>query len=195
MNPYKMSRMNCGFASVALIILLFCGCSASETGSDENSVRKTAAFFDLDDWFQNEAKRLSALDSVIRTITLDGRSETKSVAIADWKQELRPFIYSDINRAGWADRYAGDTILSLDKKIRAIHYQALDEKLRVREIDIQFGVEGKVRRIEIAKKRKSLIVENEQQLTYIPEEGYSLMNSQSTPISNKQEMKISVKWE
>lgn len=190
-----MTRMNCGFACGAFIILLLCGCSASEAGSDEKTDRKTSAFFDLDDWFQQEAKRLSVLDSVVRTIVLDGRSETKSISIDDWKQELKPFIYSDINRAGWSDRYSGDTILSLEQKPRVIHYQALDEKLRVREIDIQFGAEGDVRRIEITKKRKSLIVENEQQLTYIPAEGYSLMNTQSTPISNKQEMQISVKWE
>ena len=127
---------------------------------------------------------------------MDGKEETHIVDQIDWEKELRPFIYSDINRVGWTDRYSADTIPDAVGKTLQMHYKALDDQLRVREIRIFFRPKmEKVEKILITKKRSSLIVENEQRLTYLPDEGYILVNRQSTPIFGKKELRIAVDWQ
>lgn len=191
------------FPVMSLIFLLLAsllsslGCSSGNQEQKEQSANRQSAFYSLENLFVTEALRLASYPSVSRTVVLNGKSERQTIdkAQIDWEKELRPFIYSDINRAGWSDRYAGDTLLDDRGQLMEIHYQALDDRLRVRDIHISFEpYERQVTKVEVFKTRNSLIIDNEQQLTYIPATGYVLVNRQSTPISGEQELIVEVEW-
>src|SRR3984885_7484653 len=85
--------------------------------------------FDLSGYMKRDAARLQKLNKpVIKTVYHNGTTETKTVHIANWEQELGLFIDADINKPTWKSNY---DVIAEDSLLR---YTAKDSSVKVREI-------------------------------------------------------------
>jgi hypothetical protein len=172
----------------------------------------TTPLFDLKGFLDNEiATHLKDVKTVKKTVTVNGKTETKEVAIKDWKEELKPFFNSDINRPAWRDKYK---VLNLnqDKDYDTIffnkQYDALDKNLKTQRIELGFGVEYKVivdkymNRIDtIAQMQASQVsvfntgnsgINQSYQLLSYDQNGYTIISKQKLIGTNEDKIKIEV---
>lgn len=86
-------------------------------------------FFSLNTYFKQQARKLTKANfDVVKTVSRNGESETKTVKIENWPGELSVFSESDINKPAWQRSYK--TTVSGDYTI----YKALEPDLKTREI-------------------------------------------------------------
>ena len=87
----------------SILIGFFTACQVNDTPQYSAN---SNPLFDLKNFFDNEIKtHLKDVKKVKKTVTVNGKSETKEVDIKDWHEELKPFFNSDINRPAWRDKY------------------------------------------------------------------------------------------
>ncbi|MDX1941398.1 MAG: hypothetical protein SFU99_12650 [Saprospiraceae bacterium] len=174
------------------LILLANACQSekNETQQAENEV--ILMFFDLKGYFNSEVKRLNQEKlTVSKKVAINGENEEKTLNTLDFAKELDVFIKSDINRPDWTDKYEIDSTLQ-DGKLTRLQYQALNEKLRTREIFIEFA-NNQVQKIHILNGGNSIVAGSQQELTYLPKEGYTIKSRQYTMLSKDKELSIEVR--
>jgi hypothetical protein len=87
---------------IVFLLLLFSNCKNETPQYSKN----LTPLFDLKGFLDNEiATHLKDVKKVKKTVTVNGKTETKEVVIKDWKEELKLFFNSDINRPAWRDKY------------------------------------------------------------------------------------------
>ncbi len=109
------------FAVLALILnLLSC--------KPEVEQRK-ASYFSLSSYFLKKAQQYAKADfKVLKTVSRNGDTETKTVKITNWPGELSVFSESDINKPSWRNSYK----ITVSGKFTI--YKALEPDLKTREI-------------------------------------------------------------
>ncbi len=178
------------FFLMITILLNACQPSAKQQAADQ---AMPLAFFDLKGYFQKEIQRLNQeKPAVTKTVAVNGKSEEKRLQTLDFKEELGVFIQSDINRPDWTDKYRIDSTLQ-DGQLAALRYQALEDKLRTRKIDIHF-FNGKVSEIHIINGGNNIVAGSEQELTYRPRQGYNIRSRQYASLSKDKELSIEVRF-
>jgi len=149
-----------------VIVLLFSSCSSS----NEGQAQKQLYFFDLAGYFEQQASSLKG-KQVVKTVSKNDASETKTLVIENWGQELQLFTESDINKAAWKDSYKKD--LTATKLI----YTTTDPELKIQKIEISF--KNKVpRKIVIDTKSKNLLYHTSETLIFIPDSLYQITKHQ-----------------
>lgn len=150
-------------------------------------------FFDLKGFFEAEAASLNAEKmNVQKTIRHNGKEETQVTQIADWKEELRMFSDSDINRPAWREKYSLDST-DLGDGLTLLHYKAIDKTLTTQVLDVKKR-KDKVHSILIVNKISNDIYESQQYLTYIPNQSYTIEKIQDVVLFDKDEYNIQVKY-
>jgi hypothetical protein len=101
---------------IIFLLLIFSNCKnetpSRKDGMQAQNSKNTTPLFDLKGFLDNEiATHLKDVKKVKKTVTVNGKTESKEVEIKDWKEELKPFFNSDINRPAWRDKYKVDTIV------------------------------------------------------------------------------------
>jgi hypothetical protein len=128
--------------------------------------------FDLRGLLTKDAAKLNKLNpAVIKTVTHNGVSETKTVHIPDWAQELSLFIDADINKPSWKSNYKVNDEDSL------LVYHAKDPDQKVQELIIKRNKQ-KVSWILIYTRTKNKLYYSAQRLTYFPDSLYRIDMSQ-----------------
>jgi hypothetical protein len=180
----------------------------------------TTPLFDLKGFLDNEiATHLKDVKTVKKTVTVNGKTETKEVAIKDWKEELKPFFNSDINRPAWRDKYKVEEVKNIAKKsspdnplsslrygyiYNDIPYSSLksyitkDKNLKTKEISEFTSYEYKDTTIE----HKGILIENlENNSIFISKQNllynkhlYSIESIQTSFLGNKDTIIISVEY-
>lgn len=174
-------------------IMVLSACQQQERAR-ETAVNDLNRFYDLKGFFEKEVERLREMGPFTKTVSFQDSTETQQVDSLALPISLRPFMQSDINRAAWVDQYSVDSLLADDGRLRELHYQAQEQDLRVREIRLFFERNSTPEKILIEKGRESLTVDSRQRLTYIPKEGYVIVNFQDTPLSESRKMSVDVRW-
>lgn len=148
-------------------------------------------FFDLKGYFDKEIQRLNAAEpKVQKKVTLNDKVEEKQFDHLDFAVELAVFEQSDINRRDWMDKYRADSTF-VNSTLTAIRYTSLDNKLRTRQLDVEFE-QNKVSKIHILNGAKTMVAGSQQELTYLPTEGYFIQSLQHTAISKDRVLRIDV---
>jgi hypothetical protein len=151
------------------------------------------AFFDLKSFIQQEIEHLKKMKMVEKTVTVNGKSETKKVAIANWEEELTPFINSDINRPAWKDKYRlNEGLIAQEGKYK--RYEATDENLKTQVLGIKFSDDDKILTVYIENKEDSAVSAAQQKLTYNVGKGYKIESLQKTLTSKEDNVIIEVKF-
>lgn len=175
---------------IGFLLLLCCIVLACET--KDLSQLPEVAFFDLKAYFKTEQSELDKIKKVRKTVNVDGVLESKTVEIngVDFEEELALFVDSDINKVSWLDQYETESLME-NGKIKQLRYIAKKEQLKTQKLTVHF--EGSVvDSIHILRKTSSIAAQLEQELTYLPNQGYRITSRQQTTMSDENEIALDV---
>lgn len=173
-----------------LLLLISC-----QSQSEQNASAKAfePVYFDLKGYFEQEVDRLENADMTVRKrVSVDDKSEEKELNSLDFAQELEVFTKSDINRPDWVGKYQVDSVFQ-NNELAKIEYQALDEQLRTRRINVEFA-NGSVAKIFVRNGGNSKVAGSEQELTYLPDSGYTIASRQYTVLAKDDHLQIEVRF-
>ncbi|HZY36250.1 MAG TPA: hypothetical protein VFE53_06355 [Mucilaginibacter sp.] len=161
MSWYKYSSKNAAGLILGFVLLV---CTPACKPHIENN-----GAFDLSGFIKKDAARLKKLNRpVVKTVYHNGVTETKTVHIDNWEQELGLFIDADINKPTWKSSYYVTSEDSL------LVYRAKETDLKVRYLLINHDKQ-KVKWILIyTKTPKNHLYLTTQKLVYFPDSLYSI---------------------
>lgn len=178
------------FFALVFFVTLFSACR-QEVVPNSQIINNNIFFFDVKGYFEQEIQRLkTARPKVYKKVAVNDDQEEKEIDNVDFDKELAVFIESDINRIDWKDKYRVDSTLQ-NQQLTAIRYTAQDDKLRTRQLDVEFQ-NGKVSKVFIQNGGKTMIAGSQQELTYLPEKGYFIQSKQRTAISKDRVLRVEV---
>jgi hypothetical protein len=162
------------YSSVTGVVLLLCFSYACKPEIKETGAQ--VKFFDLKEYFKNEANRLARLNTGInKSVAHNGATQSKKVKITNWARELNLFTESDINKPAWSRSYY------VDSTATSITYKAKYPELKTRYITIcKEG--GKVTAIEIENDTHNILYNTTEKLTYMPEAFYLIEKTQKVKV-------------
>jgi hypothetical protein len=202
---------------IIFLLLIFSNCKnetpSREDGMQAQNSKNTTPLFDLKGFLDNEiATHLKDIKKVKKTVTVNGKTETKEVEIKDWKEELKPFFDSDINRPAWMDKYNTlnlDKFENYDTVFFKRQFNAIDKNLKTQRIEIAFEVALKIRvdkstnkidtfaqmgypsQVSVFNIGNSAINKSNQLLSY-DGNGYTIISKQKLIGTNEDKVKIEV---
>ena len=149
-----------------IIVLLFSGCSSAT----EEQANKQQYFFDIAGYFERQASTLKG-KKIIKTVSKNETSETKTLTIENWEQELQLFTDADINKAAWKNSYKKDSTAN------KLTYTTSDPELRVKNISIEFK-NSKPAKLVINTESENLLYHTKEMLLFIPDSVYQITKHQ-----------------
>ncbi len=165
-----------------LVVIVFAVCAISCGKANKESVPH---YFDIAGYFKQEQWRLNRENpAILKTVSAEGKEQTKTIGNIQWKKELELFRESDINKPGWKDRY---TIVEKDS---TISYYANDDKLPTRRVVVSFNSQKKPVRIQIEHKISNGLYNSSDTLEYVKDQYYSIHKSQDVRVIGKQDYKV-----
>lgn len=151
-------------------------------------------FFDLEAYIEGQISGLNQEQPKVRkTISVEGQRETQQFDSLDYRTELKTFLNSDINRKAWVDKYKADSTFE-GSQLKQVAYTATGEDLKTRLLRVQYE-QGKVSDIYIENRTNSIVADVRQDLHFQPGQGYRLVTTQETVLSEEQEIEVEVKWQ
>lgn len=169
---YNMNKKYCSAVMVLALTALFLSCA--DTPKEKVSA---ATYFDIPTYFKEEVARLTLEKPLIeKTVVKDSLSETKSLQIADWENELSSFVSIDLNKPV----YAG--VLKRDSTANRIVITSTDPKLDLVQIEIQYGENSEPTAFRIQRHVQNSLFETQETLFYAKDKEYSLEKQQSIRI-------------
>jgi hypothetical protein len=175
---------------IIFLILMFSNCKNEAPQYSKN----TTPLFDLKGFLDNEiATHLKDVKKVKKTVTVNGKTETKEVVIKDWKEELKPFFNSDINRPAWRDKYMvekkmGDTIGYFQS------YQRIIDNLKTKNLAVHFNDAQQPLSVSLENDESSAIGTSKQAMKFIANKQYSIESIQTSFLGNNDTITISVEY-
>lgn len=141
-------------------------------------------YFDIKGYFEKEVNRLSNQSVIIeKSVAINGNAEIKKVKIADWKQELNPFIKADINKDSWRGSFRFSS--TADEKI----YISNDLKIPVKKVVIK-EKDNQLQSIKIFLTSKNDLYMSQDTLYYVPDSVYVIKKSQKIKLLDKKNYEI-----
>ncbi|SEQ72174.1 hypothetical protein [Neolewinella agarilytica] len=171
------------------LLPLFFACTpdSAEVSSDK------AAFFDLRSYVNEEVDRLTSRKTkVTKTITLNGKTETKELDDLNFANDLRVFREADINKPAWLEKYETKR-KALSGSHQITTYEALDSNLVTRQLLVEEDL-GEVTRITIQRKTGTVLSNGNHWLEYVPATGYSMTTRQKNRFGEDVDARIVVDW-
>ena len=178
-------------AQLLLYTSFLLGFMACQTSVSEHSLQVKAPFFDLANYFNQEAQRLQqANPMVLKKIYQNDSLQQKRTRITNWNKELLLFEKSAINDDKYKDQYTVDSSY-YDNGRLLIHIEAKDKALYTQVIDIELLEESLVS-ILILNKVSNPVYETQHILSYSPGLNYSIKKLQKVRFSPQEEYHIEV---
>ena len=179
---YKSRR----FLNLAFTFALLPGFIISACKPDIKETGAGLKYFDVKGYFAKDTAALQRLNKpVVKTVSHNGVSESKTVHIADWGQELNFFVASDINKPAWRNSY---TIVDNDD---FLIYRAKDPELQMHQMVIKKAKEkGKILWILIFNHTKNILYQTTEKLTYYPDSLYEIEKDQHVRLMGNNHYKI-----
>ncbi len=177
---------------IIIFCLIFAACKNPITDK-----KMPKAFFDASDFFNAEIKRLDSIKpTVIKTVSVNEKSETKELNNLNYTEELAPFVQSDINKPAWLDEYRIDTLRNEDTVSRYLHthivYTALKESLKTKKFLVHLDSLKEVIAIDITNSDDNSLAGAQHLLHYDKRSGFSINNKQHLALSNDSQVKVVV---
>jgi hypothetical protein len=164
----------CKLKPLAVFVSFFYLCNLVACKPEVAGSNGKPKFFGIKEYFTNEARRLTALKpKVIKTVSYNGKHESKSISINNWLREFSFFLESDINKPSWKDSY------SVKTNPDSIVYNAVDTTLYTRKLVVNLNG-GKVVSIMILNRTKNLLYKEKEELLYYPDSVYLISKVQHT---------------
>lgn len=178
------SILQLGFGLLFIFHMVACGSQAGG-GMQDGPTR----FFDLKTYFEGEIARLKAQDPAVKKeIEINGKTEVQTQEAIDFEKEFAIFVRADINKPAWRNKYKVDSVMEANQLL-SLQYTAIDSSLKTRTLTIEFK-QAEVERISIFNKTDSPFIKTEQRLTFEPDRGYHIRNSQVLSLTKDSELSI-----
>ena len=154
------------FRIAVLALVIFLASCKPDIHQSKNS------YFNLSAYFAQQAQKYSKANfSVLKTVSRNGESETKTVKIENWPGELSVFSESNINKPSWKNSYK--TTVSGDFTI----YKALEPDLKTREILLK-KQNNKLVYVMIFNVVNNKLFQTREKLTFYPDSLYIIQRKQ-----------------
>ncbi|OWY21223.1 hypothetical protein C7N43_10570 [Sphingobacteriales bacterium UPWRP_1] len=164
---------------VAALLICLYGCNpAPGNGTPNVQASDTAAYFNLNRFFNQEITRLqNSKTGLQKTAALNQESETKTLKEVNWQKELSAFTASDINKPAWKGKYTADT--TRQNGFTTVTYTATDHALRTRLVQLNFknGSNSPVS-VAITNQTNNFVYQTNENLHYQTTAGYNIKASQ-----------------
>jgi hypothetical protein len=158
------------------------------------AIKNQDSFFDLKAYFQSETGRLDLFASIEKTVSINGKKETRRVDNNDVSKNLSIFSDSDINRLAWKDKYAVDSIKNNLGELQSLLYMAIDKNMKTQMLSVSFQ-ERIVDSIFIVTQVNGFATDNKKEMVYIPKKGYRILSNQKTLLGTPREIFVEVKYQ
>lgn len=138
----------------------------------ESEANTDLIYFDVKGYFAKEISHLQKLKPVvIKSVSINGAIEKKSLVIKDWNKELSVFVDADINKTSWKGSFA-----TLKNDLQEI-YTSSSKKIPVKKILI-VKEDNRIKKIEIFIANKNILYTSNDTLTYYPDSLYQIKKQQ-----------------
>lgn len=166
-----------------LLLLFIVGCTGEKT---ENHGAKNT-YFDVKGFFDQEANRINQLNpTVVKTVSIQGNAETKSVKINDWKKELSAFSAGEIKKVAW------DGLFTVQKNRDTTIYSSSNKKVQVKKLKIVEN-SGQIQQIEIDIIRENVLFVSKDHLIYYPDSLYTIQRQQDIKLMPSKKYAVTVR--
>ncbi len=172
------------FAVLFIVILVISSC----VKGDMKGSKSSTAFFDLSS-FADQIRQDSPLYTVVKTIEVDGQSETQTIEGYTYWKDVEFFANYDINRPALLDKYKVDTLQIRDTA--RITYQALEDDLKVLSLEVHL-VDENVITVLIESLAKSFLEEVDLEINWNLTSGYSMTRNEKRLLGSTSIQKIRV---
>ena len=191
-QEYNFQRAWYNYA-LCVFCLVFCLAFSSCNETPASATKKgERLFFDIKDYFDKEATRLTGMP-VKKIASVDGKREEQLPDSMDFTRDLKIFSENDINRPAWSDSYQTDSIFNDQKELTRLNYTAMDDKMKTRQILIDFD-HGAVSKIHIENGTSSAVAHTRQVLIYEPQKGYSIESHQKVTLTDDNVFLVEVQF-
>ncbi|MEY4002132.1 MAG: hypothetical protein RIT07_174 [Bacteroidota bacterium] len=128
---------------------------------------------DLKAFFQNEVNKLTTMQPGLeKTIAVGEEVASFSADSLDWATELQPFMALDMSSAVYQNAFTANT--DSNELLSISRYAAKDTTLEIQEISITRRNKN-LEMMEIKTRKRSVWVNRDQVLSYLPGKGYNIM--------------------
>lgn len=153
---------------IPLFALAFLSCNQRK----EAEANTDLIYFDIKGYFENEISRLQKQNPTVnKTVSVNGKAESKNTKIADWSKELAIFVNADINKTSWKGSF------KTKKQDGVDIYTSDHKKIPVKKISITWNGQ-KAGKIEIIVDNKNIVYRSQDTLTYFPDSLYEIKKQQ-----------------
>ncbi len=173
-----------------IITLFFVACKKEQKNEDSTSLEKK--YFDLvkivkTDIDNNSTKKCGEE----KTVSINGKPESKKIDTVDWKKEMQLLLDCDINKPSWKGKY---NVQILNDSLKYL-YIAVSTKIPVRQLAVNYEQKnGRIISIEIKKKTGTALFSNEQQIIYFPEKSFKVNGSQQALFMQDFNSEVEIKY-
>jgi hypothetical protein len=175
---------------ILIAIVLFASCNQKE-----QTKSKVKTYFDLEGYFKNEAIRLSKKNRpILKTVSINGKSEQKQISIKNWEKEFGVFIDADINKGSWKGLFeeseaSSPSISDSDVFTHVTYYQANDDKIPVKNLQIMES-NGKIISIKIFIHHENDLYTSTDSLSYFPDNFYEIKKLQKIKLMDDKKYEV-----
>lgn len=181
-------RVLTGIIGSITLISLFAACSGQEKSPDAQQI-DLQPYFSLSHYFNEEIGRLQSDSAeVFKTVEINGSTESKTILIRNWQDELAPFTEADINKSAWVNSYTVDSASTF------LQYTAKESGLKTRQIRIEHAANGSVKAITIENQVSNWIYTAKEKLRYYPDSCYEIIKEQDIRIVGHNQYRIRGEW-
>jgi hypothetical protein len=140
--------------------------------NNKDSEVKVNYYFDLESFFENEAKKLKSQNPRIhKEVRQNNETEARTLKISNWETELDLFKSSDINKPAWKNSYR------IVKTKGKTAYISVDKSLKTQLVEIYYK-STLVSRISINNLTSNILYKSAENLTYYPDSLYLIKKTQ-----------------
>ncbi|TWJ02507.1 hypothetical protein JN11_01480 [Mucilaginibacter frigoritolerans] len=165
-----------------LCCIILCGTACKPDIKETGAALK---YFDIKGYFSADIAHLNHLKiQVLKTVSHNGTTESKTVKIDNWGQEFNLFIDADINKPAWQKSY---TVITDDS---LLFYKAIDPELKMREMIIKRDNKQKVKWILIFNRTKNILYTTTEKLSYYPDSLYLIEKDQHVRLMGNNHYRI-----
>lgn len=173
-----------------ILIILSLGCTGSSKKTDHYQVEKK--YFDFYKLVMEQISFFQKKSITCRkTVSVNGQKEEKLLSSNDLIKELEFFLELDINKPAWSDKYTTDSIFHMGR-FSQVRYQAIDPKMKTRELAVSFLSDGTVSEVFIKSVVTSTIAQTYNEMYLWPGKGYEINSVQSVTLTDTTYLSVKV---
>lgn len=133
---------------------------------------KESTYFNLTDFFESEIARLEKVQpKAIKTVTIDGKTESIEPDTLNYRAALQIFMDADINKPAWKGRFR------VEHHKQTVQYSTTDKDIPVKSVLVTYK-NNMPESITIQRSTYAMLAGASQHMTYHINQGFTVVTTQ-----------------